>query len=101
MSKFFLHQLPKKYPVDIVKQVQRHALIGLDLIELNESNLIEMGINTIHERKNIMRAIKILKNGSQSSAGVVMVKMIDSNSYTEMKMKFRISDCNIKVKHLL
>lgn len=64
VARFFSQTLPKKYPIDMTKAVLKHALTGQDLLELTEQNLQEMGISTIHERKNILRAIKSLKNST-------------------------------------
>jgi hypothetical protein len=31
--------------------VQKHHVTGVDLVEMNEQNLLELGIHTMHERK--------------------------------------------------
>ena len=36
---------------EVIQTIQKHQVCGVDLVEMTEQNLIELGIPTMHERK--------------------------------------------------
>lgn len=48
--------MPKR-TIELTKHITRHSLCGLDLSDLKDSNLIELGINSIHDRNVVRRAL--------------------------------------------
>ena len=47
---------------EIESLVQKHHVTGVDMVEMNEQNLLELGIQTMHERKQVIRAIRQYRN---------------------------------------
>ena len=43
---------------EAIQTIQKHQVSGVDLVEMTEQNLIELGIPTMHERKQVLRAIR-------------------------------------------
>ena len=58
--------------------MQKQGVVGIDLIDINETNLVDLGITTIHERKTVMRAIQGLKSSPFTEYGQINVKLFDA-----------------------
>ena len=71
------------------------------MIDLNEKNLVEIGIQTIHDRKNILRQIKYLKSQASSNFGVVKVYFKENNNFPISEVKIKVIDNQTKVKHII
>eukprot|EP00347_Sterkiella_histriomuscorum_P007013 403350578 len=99
VCKFLSNLLPKKQ-LEITKQIIKHQINGIDLLEMTEKNMLEIGITIIHERKKIMRQIKMLKNLPSNSNNCIIVKYFDVQEQHEKLLKFKITE-NVKVKHIL
>jgi hypothetical protein len=50
------------------------------MVEMNEQNLQELGIQTMHERKQVIRAIRQYRNDPQSTYGKFKVRMLNPNT---------------------
>ncbi len=68
---------------------------------MNEQNLIELGIQTMHERKQVFRAIRQLRNDPQSTYGKFKVRMMNSHTQKHQEVSLKVSDNETKVKHIL
>ena len=47
----FLLEILRGRHSEVIKTIQKHQVCGVDLVEMTEQNLIELGIPTMHERK--------------------------------------------------
>ena len=48
VCKFLTAHISRK-SLDLAKLISKHQLTGLDLADLNEKNLIDLGVQTIHD----------------------------------------------------
>lgn len=65
---------------DIEITIAKHHVTGVDLVEMNESNLMEIGIHKMHERKQVIRAIRQQRNDPHSTYGKFKVRMLNPMS---------------------
>jgi len=64
----------------MIETVQKHQVCGVDLVDMTEQNLIELGIPTMHERKQVLRSIRQWRNEPQSTYGKFKVRMLNPST---------------------
>ena len=86
---------------DILSTIDKHQVTGVDLVEMTEQNLTELGVSTMHERKQLLRAIRTCRNDPQSTYGKFKVRMLNPTTKKYQEVILKVSDNETKVKHIL
>ena len=53
----FLSSLSNIHKASIVKLTEKHMITGIDLFDLTEADLVELGFSLMHEKKRALRSI--------------------------------------------
>ena len=53
----FLSSLSNIHKATIVKLTEKHMITGVDLLDLTEADLVELGFSLMHEKKHALRSI--------------------------------------------
>lgn len=65
---------------EVIETITKHQVSGVDLVEMTEQNLVELGIPTMHERKQVLRSIRQSRNDPSSTYGKFKVRMLNPST---------------------